>query len=284
VPDTATRADPASAGFVHRTVAFAWAITLVALVAIGLGVRRLVSLTERRREFTYAVTHELRTPLTTFQLYTDMLAAKLVPEEKRVAYLETLNREAKRLSDLVTEVLEFSRIENDAVHAQMGTHSVRKLVETVRERYELRCHSAGMTLDVDVNGAGERLLYTDPDIALQILGTLIDNACKYASRKERGQDARQAPPLVQLRVQDAGKRMSIEVADNGPGISSKDRKELFKPFRRGSPDAVARTGGVGLGLALAKRWTRLIRGQLELVDRPARSGACFRLTLPTPTT
>lgn len=274
---------PVHTRFVRTTVGFAWFTALIALAAIGMGVKRLVSLSERRREFTYAVTHELRTPLTTFQLYTDMLAAKLVPEEKRAYYLETLNQESKRLSDLVTEVLEFSRIESNAVQAHMRSHSIRDLLDTVRQRYESRCRAASMAFTIEANGAGDRLLYTDPDIALQALGTLIDNACKYASVATRAPEAEDAEPggtapAVRVRVIDTGNKLAIEVRDNGPGIASKDRRDLFKPFQRGSQNKVP--GGVGLGLALAKRWARLIRGSLELVDRPEGRGACFRLTLP----
>ena len=71
----------------------------------------------------------------------------------------------------------------------------------------------------------------------------------------------------------------IEIA-NGLGISPKDRRDLFKPFQRGSRNAASGVGGIGLGLALARRWTRLVSGSLELVDRPERRGACFPLTLP----
>ncbi|MFH0983238.1 MAG: HAMP domain-containing sensor histidine kinase [Planctomycetota bacterium] len=284
VPAPRITRSPSGATLVGTTVAFAWGTAVIALAAIGLGVKRLVSHTERRKEFTYAVTHELRTPLTTFQLYTDMLAAGLVPEEKRRFYLETLRRESQRLSDLVTEVLEFARIENDAVHAHIGGHSVGQLMDTVRERYESRCRIAGLALSIDMNGTGDRALNTDPHIALQILGTLIDNACKYASSPDRdgGPDAGdRVSPAVQLRVFDAGGKLAIEVADYGPGISPKDRRDLFKPFRRGAQAGVGKAGGVGLGLALAKRWSHLIRGNLELVDRPEHRGACFRLTLPT---
>jgi signal transduction histidine kinase len=272
---------PAGMSLVRMTVVFAWVTALAALTAVGLGVKRLVNLTERRKEFTYAVTHELRTPLTTFQLYTDMLAAGLVPEAKRAVYLETLNRESRRLSELLTEVLEFARVENNAVRVHLGPQRIGTLMDAARERYAARCGAAGLALDVDANGMSDRSVYTDPDLALQVLGTLIDNACKYAAASaDSAEAACSAAPTVQLRAIGAGNRVAIEVVDNGPGIAAQDRRELFKPFRRGSPEAVTRTGGVGLGLALAKRWTRLLHGALELVERPEQRGACFRLTLP----
>ncbi len=285
VPQAAIISVPAHTSLVSTIVGFAWGTAVVALAAIGLGVKRLVSLSERRKEFTYAVTHELRTPLTTFQLYTDMLSAGLVPEEKRSSYLATLHRESKRLAELIAEVLEFSRVESNAVQAQMRNHPIRELMDAVYERYAERCNTAGLTLSLDVNGTGDKSLYTDPHIALQVLGTLIDNACKYAwapdgSSASKDQEPKTTAPTVRLRTIDAGNKLAIEVADNGHGISSKDRSNLFKPFRRGSGEGLSEAGGVGLGLALAKRWARLIHGRLELVDRPQQRGACFRLTLP----
>ena len=281
VPAESPPPRPAGMSLVRTTVVFAWVTALAALTAVGLGVKRLVNLTERRKEFTYAVTHELRTPLTTFQLYTDMLAAGLVPEAKRAVYLETLNRESRRLSELVTEVLEFARVENNAVRVHLGPQRIGTLMDAARERYTARCGAAGLVLDIDSNGMSDRSVYTDPDLALQVLGTLIDNACKYATASaDSGEAACSVAPRVQLRASGAGSRVALEVVDNGPGIAAQDRRELFKPFRRGSPEAVTRTGGVGLGLALAKRWTRLLHGALELVERPEQRGACFRLTLP----
>lgn len=262
----------------RTTVAFAWVAAVVALVALGLGVRSMVGLTARRTEFTYAVTHELRTPLTTFQLYTDMLASGLVPEEKKGDYLRTLNEESRRLSDLVAEVLEFSRIENNAVRAHPGAHSVAELLDSIRERYESRCAAAGVRLALDANGAAGQRFHTDLHIALQIVGTLIDNACKYAAAP--GAPAASTTPCVRVSAHPAARKLAIEVADNGPGIAPQDRADLFKPFRRGTQARGGKAGGVGLGLALAKRWTRLIHGNLELVDQAPSRGTCFRLTLP----
>ncbi len=287
VPHSGTISLPPNTSSVRATVIFAWGIAAIALVAIGLGVKRLVSLAERRREFTYAVTHELRTPLTTFQLYTDLLSAGLVPKEKKAFYLDTLNRESRRLAGLVSEVLEFSRVESDAVHAQMRNHPVSALTDAVRERYEARCKAVSMSLCIDADEADEQALYTDPQIALQIIGTLIDNACKYAAGPshptppdEQGEEAR-VPSTIQLRVlEPRGGKLAIEVADDGPGIPLVDRRDLFKPFHRGSGRITSPAGGVGLGLALAKRWSRLIHANLELVDQPGERGACFRLTLP----
>jgi signal transduction histidine kinase len=103
----------------------------------------------------------------------------------------------------------------------------------------------------------------------QVVGNLIDNACKYSHDAE--------DPRIWLRVAGEKGKVCFEVEDCGPGIPPRERRTIFRPFRRGrSADATG--GGVGLGLALARRWARLLGGKLDL--RPSSCGACFRLELP----
>ncbi len=76
-------------------------------------------------------------------------------------------------------------------------------------------------------------------------------------------------------------RVALEVQDDGPGIPRKNRRTIFRPFRRGCSIDSQPAGGIGLGLALAKRWARLLDGHLELVTPDhTRGGACFRFTFP----
>ncbi|HUU85244.1 MAG TPA: HAMP domain-containing sensor histidine kinase, partial [Phycisphaerae bacterium] len=207
----------------------AWVAAATILAAVGLGVRSLLALAERRRQFAYAVSHELRTPLTTFRLYTDMLAGGLVPEASRQDYLETLNQESERLSDLVAGVLEYSRIEHQAPTLAPAETTVGELLENVRQRFEPQCLQADRKLVVDADGLADRPWHTDPDLVMQIIGTLIDNACKYARDAEDRRIILSASPS---RADREGP-IRLEVRDFGPGIPKGQRRHIFKPFRRG---------------------------------------------------
>lgn len=251
----------------------AWIAALIVLIAAGFGVRGLLALAERRSQFAYAVSHELRTPLTTFRLYTDMLADGLVPPHKRDDYLKTLNEESQRLAQLVGGVLEYSQLEHHSVQPTRIDTTVGQLLELARERFERQCTDTGRRLVIDANGLTERHWQTDPDITLQIIGTLIDNACKYT------QDADDPRIVVSAGTAKAG-HITIEVRDFGPGVPKKERRGIFKPFRRGRRTSTT-TGGIGLGLALAHRWAKVLGGKLELANpQPTPKGASFRLTLP----
>ncbi len=104
-----------------------------------------------------------------------------------------------------------------------------------------------------------------------MLGNLIDNACKYS------RDA--ADRRIRLRARCEGGLVVFDVEDRGPGVPPGERRAIFRSFRRGRTADVT-AGGVGLGLALARRWAKLLGGNLTLMPAPAEGGACFRLTLP----
>jgi signal transduction histidine kinase len=250
----------------------AWAAALVALLAVGLGGWSLLDLSERRIQFVSAVTHELRTPLTTLRLYLDMLTGGLVREEKqREEYLQTLHAESERLSRLVGNVLDFSRLENQQPRLVKGHVAVDGLLEQLRATWQGRCHDAGKELVVE-NGLGaDAELHTDVELVQQVLGNLIDNACKYSRGAADGH--------IWVRACQPGKgQVVLEVEDRGPGVPRRERQLIFRPFRRGRGSEVT-AGGVGLGLALAQRWAHLLGGRLTLRNGPEGTGACFRLEL-----
>jgi signal transduction histidine kinase len=249
----------------------AWAAAGVALLAVALGGWSLIDLSERRIRFVSAVTHELRTPLTTLRLYLDMLVGGMVRDEnQRGEYLHTLNAETDRLSRLVGNVLDFSRLESQGPRLERQKVAVADLLAQVRATWEGRCQDAGKELIVESAADGVDL-WTDGALLQQVLGNLLDNACKYS----RGAEDRR----VWLRMRTEGQRLVFEVEDRGPGVPARERRSVFRTFRRGcSADVTA--GGVGLGLALARRWTRLLGGRLILADAPPGGGACFRVSLP----
>jgi signal transduction histidine kinase len=256
----------------HFGLVLAWTAALAALIAVGLGGRSLLDLSERRIRFVSAVTHELRTPLTTLRLYLDMLTGGMVKDEAQKAdYLHTLNTETDRLNRLVANVLDFSRLENQRPQLHQSTISATEFLDGIQSTWCGRCHDAGKDLVLKNELAPDAHLETDVELVRQILANLIDNACKYSRNA--------ADNRIWLRARRERNRFLFEVEDHGPGVARQDRRSLFRPFRRGR-DADVTAGGVGLGLALAYRWAHLLGGSLTLRPRAAGQGACFRLKLP----
>jgi signal transduction histidine kinase len=252
----------------------AWAAALTALLTVALGGWSLLDLSERRIRFVSAVTHELRTPLTTLRLYLDMLTGGLVKEDRqKEEYLHTLHAESERLHRLVANVLDFSRLENQRPRLATARVAVGDLLEQVRAAWQQRCQDLGKELVVEADRARGLALVTDAQLVQQVLGNLIDNACKYSRGAE--------DPHVWLRARPERGRLVLEVEDRGPGVPARERRSIFRPFRRGRAADVT-AGGVGLGLALAQRWAHLLGGKLSLCGHSSTAGACFRLVLPLP--
>src|SRR6185503_10911276 len=118
---------------------------------------------------------------------------------------------------------------------------------------------------------------TDVDLVSQITGVLINNACRHALGGKQ--------PAVLLRLAGENGKVTVDVADSGPGVDRADSRRIFKPFRRGRDADKAARGGIGLGLSLARNWASLLGGRLDLVHRhdPEMGGARFRLTIPSQT-
>src|SRR5262249_53038307 len=149
--------------------------------------------------------------------------------------------------------------------------SVAELLEQIRGNWQGRCQSVHKELILESRLRDDLSLKTDVNLVQQILGNLIDNACKYSKDAE---DKR-----VWLRAKlDRPGRLIFEVEDRGPGVPVRERRSIFRPFSRGRTADVT-AGGVGLGLALARQWAKLLGGNLALVSASG-CGACFRLELP----
>src|SRR5262249_53779092 len=152
---------------------------------------------------------------------------------------------------------------------KQSTEPVTSLIESLRSDWECRCKSASKELVTEIVDGCPDKVTTDFGMVRQILGNLIDNACKYS------RDA--TDPHIWLRARGEGRWLVFTVEDRGPGVSGRECRSVFRPFTRGrtAPEVA---GGVGLGLALAAQWAYLLGGNLGLAE--SREGACFRLCLP----
>jgi signal transduction histidine kinase len=202
-----------------------------------------------------------------------MLAGGLVAPEQQNEYVQTLHGETDRLNRLVGNVLDFSRLENQRPRLARTTMPTAELLEQVRSTWRCRCQNTDKELVVEDRLGPDAAVTTDVQLVQQVLGNLVDNACKYSQGAE---DRR-----ISLRAErDKNGRLAFVVEDRGPGVPKTERRSVFRAFHRGRTADVT-AGGVGLGLALAQRWTRLLGGRLVLENRPKGTGACFRLELPT---
>jgi signal transduction histidine kinase len=255
----------------HTALAFAWCALLVSTVLAAIALNRLIALSERRASFVSAVTHELRTPLTTFRLYTDLLSRNMIQDpQARQEYLQTLRREADRLTHLVDNVLRYSKLQSTSKRAALENVLVSEWLERITPRLVARLATADMRLVVDQHSDG--LWATDPPAMEQVLFNLVDNAAKYAS------SATDRRVLLAAKVE--GTAVTFTVTDHGPGVPEKLRSTIFRPFAKSAERAAETAAGVGLGLALARQTAIALGGKLDYQTTPD-GGASFRVHFPS---
>lgn len=230
------------------------AFALLAALAILLMVVQAERLLERRQRFAAAAAHELRTPLAGLQMYAEMLAHGLGKPERQRDYAERLAGEAARLGRVVTNVLDFTRLERKTLAVSPTTRDLAALTEDIVTRIEPSVVRAGAAIVLE-RPPDALMARVDPDALAQILNNLIDNAEKYARAA--------SDRTITVTVTSGLDGPEVRVRDRGPGLP--ESRRLFRPFSRGAE----REGpaGLGLGLALARALARAQGGALIAADR-----------------
>lgn len=251
-------------------------VSLLAIVAsaggVSLGlIRREMELARRKTGFVANVSHELKTPLTSIRMYAEMLQehGDRITPEKRDKYLNVIRAESERLSRLIANVLDFSRLEAGKKRYQPVTVDLPELLTATAEQWRPALVAAGMELQLDLQPTAVTAAI-DRDSLVQMLQNLLSNAIKYAA----------SGGLVIIRLESgADGSNEITVADLGPGIPEACRNKLFRKFYRCDDRITAETSGSGLGLAIARRLIRDQSGDLEFHPNPG-GGAAFTIKLP----
>ena len=245
-------------------------LVLAALVSGGLLLARDAAAQRRdalqKTSFVSSVSHELKTPLTSIRLYAELLRDGRVSEApKQGQYLNVIVAESERLTRLVNNVLDFSRMEQGRRRYAIESADLARVLREVAEAQRDRLGAAGLTLALA--GCDEPVLRpVDRDAVEQVMVNLLDNAAKYA--------AGGGEVTVALHAAPGGAEITVE--DRGPGIAPPHRKRLFESFYRADCELTSHCTGCGLGLSIARRLMRGMGG--DLLFAPREGGGC-RFTL-----
>ncbi len=244
------------------------AVTL-ALVSLWRYARAQLKLAQKKDDFISAVSHELRTPLTSIRMYSEMLEKSWVKsEEKVVEYYRSMRQESERLSRLIENVLDFSRIQKGRKKYTFSVGDLNDCIAGVVAIMRPYAAQNGFSIETELEQFGQ--IAFDRDAIKQIIVNLLDNAIKYAREAE--------DKTVTVRTKSNAQFILIEVEDHGPGVPHRQRKRIFEEFYRLGSEATRETTGTGLGLALVKRFAQAHNGFVEiLAAKPA--GSIFRVGL-----
>ncbi|MET0385851.1 MAG: HAMP domain-containing sensor histidine kinase [Polyangiales bacterium] len=216
-----------------------------------------VRFAERRSNFVAAVSHELKTPLTAIRMYGEMLRDGMVEsDDKRSEYYRTITAETERLSRLINNVLELSRLERHERPVQMVVGDVAVVVREVVEVFRPHAEHEGFRVEVE-DGRGLPAARFDRDALTQVLFNLLDNALKYG----RGTGERRI--VVRTLAADAG-GVRVCVRDAGPGVPEHQLEAIFEPFYRAQSELTRTQKGTGIGLSLVRGLVERMRGQVEV--------------------
>jgi signal transduction histidine kinase len=238
------------------------------IVTAILQLRRETALQQLRDEFVSSVSHELRTPLTQIRMFAEtLLLDRIRSEEERNRSLEIIDREARRLTHLVENVLQFSRAERRIESLSKERRDLAELIQEIVDDFEsvvpgdqtrFECHlCCGLSANVD------------SDAFRQIVINLLDNAVKYGRKQQR----------VVVELEGRGGRALFSVDDEGQGVPPGDRRRVFEPFRRLERDRRSATAGTGIGLSVVRNLVERHGGACWVTDG-IRGGAKFVVELP----
>ena len=244
-------------------------LALVLLIGAGIAyrnVRREVELARIKSTFVSNVSHELRTPLSLIRMYVETLElGRVTSETQRQHYYRVISQETLRLSRLINNILNFSRIEAGRKDFRMAPTDLNAVVRDVLDRYTLTLEQQGFET---VSRLDEALppVRGDAESITEALINLVDNATKYSTDRKK----------VALTTGGDGEAVFVEVADEGIGIAPEDQTRIFDAFYRASDSLVHDTKGTGLGLALVHKIMEAHGGRVTVDSRPGR-GSRFRL-------
>jgi len=248
--------------------------TLSLLLAIGMfftyrNVTRELALAKLKSDFVSNVSHELRTPLALIRLYAETLElGRIATPAKQHEYHEIIRKESERLSGLINNILDFSRIEAGRKEYNFRETDVADLVRSTLESYRYEIEQNGFQFEQKIDDNLPQLRVDREAIARSLLN-LVNNAVKYSATEK----------YLRVCLYRNNGSVNLEVIDHGIGIPDGEQPKIFEKFYRVGDPLVHNTKGSGLGLSLVRHIVRAHNGDVTVESTPGK-GSKFVIALP----
>jgi signal transduction histidine kinase/AmiR/NasT family two-component response regulator len=230
--------------------------------------------TRAKTEFLTNMSHEIRTPITAILGYTDLLLEPDVPEAEQQQHLRTIQRNGRALLDLISDILDVSKIEAGRLELERMACSPWQILNDVVAMMRVRTDGKGLSLSLESGGPLPETIFTDPTRLRQILVNLVGNAVKFT---EIG-GVRIVARLLRCEGQEP--KMQFDVIDTGIGMTSDQSAMIFHAFTQADAATNRKYGGTGLGLTISKRLAAMLGGDITVASEPNR-GSTFSFTIVT---
>ena len=239
------------------------------LVLTYRSVNKQVALARLKSDFVSNVSHELRTPLALIRLYAETLElGRISKDEKKNEYYSIIRKESERLTALINNILDFSRIEAGRKEYDFRETDIAELVRNTLDSYRYQIEQQGFALEEQID-TGIPRVRVDREAIARALVNLVNNALKYSDNEK----------FLGVRLYRDNAVLKLEVSDRGIGIERHEQTRIFEKFYRTCDPLVHNTKGSGLGLSLVRHITHAHGGQVEVESTPGR-GSKFTMSLP----
>lgn len=217
-----------------------------------------------RTDFIANVSHELKTPLAVIQNYGTMLQQRELSKEQRLEYAKAVTDASRRLVNLITNILKLNKLENQQIYPSVQTYDLGEQLCECLLSFENAWEDK--ELEIDTHVEEEVMVDTDPELLSLVWNNLFSNAVKFTDPHGR----------ISLSLKSEGEYAVVQVSDTGCGIAPEIGQRIFEKFYQG--DTSHATQGNGLGLALVKRVTDIIGGDIS-VSSEVGKGSTFTIRL-----
>ena len=250
-------------------------LTALSLLMIGgiwmtyRNVSREMTLAKLKSDFVANVSHELRTPLALIRLYAETLElGRISAKEKYQEYFRIIREESERLTALINNILDFSRIEAGRKEYEFKETDLAELVHSTLESYRFQIQQNGFAFEENISGDIPPVNVDREAIARSLLN-LVNNALKYSKDDK----------YISVSLYRSNGSVNLEVRDHGIGISAHEQEKIFEKFYRCGDPLVHNVKGSGLGLSLVRHIARAHGGDV-LVESHPQKGSKFTIALP----
>lgn len=229
----------------------------------------LKSVENLRRELIANVSHDLRTPLAIMQGYVETMLLKeatLQPEERK-KYLEIILGSSEKLSNLVSQLFEYSKLEANQIQPEKEPFFISELAHDALAKYKIIADDKNIALNLD-SPKNLPLVFADISLVERVIQNLMDNALKFTPKNGE----------VSLILKPVENGVEIKVSDTGPGIPENEQAHIFERYRKATP-AQSQSTGAGLGLAIVKKILEIHNSTIQVQSQP-NQGAAFWFQLP----
>lgn len=229
--------------------------------------QELLGIDEMKTNFIANVSHELRTPLTSIRSFSELLMSYAIDEATRQEFLGIINTESERLTRLINDVLDITKIEAGQVEWQMAEHTLGDLLHTSARNFSSLISKQGLMFNLSIPDEPVTVS-VDRDRILQVLANLLGNAIKFTKAGE-----------IELSASISDGEALVFVRDTGVGISPQYHQMIFEKFHQVGDTLTDKPHGTGLGLSICKDIIEIHGGQIR-VESELGAGSTFVFSLP----